>query len=155
MARKGKSDLQQKNTHKKNGNQHSTLHIRISLGTNIQLKMTILIFWTKFAQKGYIQLKTEKANLTIKFCRFESLYVPNFSLNWQFWFFGPNLPKNFISGQKKRKVSIINEFCILELVNVPNFTLNNFDFLEQIWPKRVFPVESGKVNTIIEFCRDT
>ena len=103
LARKGKSDLQQKNTHKKNGNQHSTLHIRISLGTNIQLKLTILIFWTKFAQKGYIQLNTEKANLTIKFYRFESLHVPNFSLNWQCWFFGPNLPKNVISGQKKKK----------------------------------------------------
>ena len=27
----------------------------------IQLKMTILSFWTKFTQKGYFQLKTEQA----------------------------------------------------------------------------------------------
>ena len=30
------------------------------LDTNFQLKMTVLIFWTKFAQKGYFWSKTEK-----------------------------------------------------------------------------------------------
>ena len=31
---------------------HIILHLQISLGTKFQLKMTILIFWVKFAQKG-------------------------------------------------------------------------------------------------------
>ena len=29
--------------------------------------------------------------------------MPNFSLNWRFLFFGPNLPKISISGQKRKK----------------------------------------------------
>ena len=32
----------------------------------IHLKQSILIFWTKFAQKGYFQTKSEKINITIK-----------------------------------------------------------------------------------------
>ena len=32
--------------------------------------------------------------------KFELVFVPNFSLNCQFWFFGPNLPKMGISGLK-------------------------------------------------------
>ena len=36
------------------------LHIRISLGTKFQLKLTILIFPNKFTQKGCFQSKTEK-----------------------------------------------------------------------------------------------
>ena len=35
------------------------LHIQISLGTKFQLKLEILIFWTKFVQKGYFRSKTE------------------------------------------------------------------------------------------------
>ena len=31
------------------------LHIRISLGTKFQLKLIIMTFWTKFAQKGYFR----------------------------------------------------------------------------------------------------
>ena len=31
-----------------------------SLGTKFQLKLTILIFWNKFIQKGYFRSKTEK-----------------------------------------------------------------------------------------------
>ena len=30
-------------------------------------------------------------NTTIEFCIFELVYVPNFSLKWQFWFFNPSL----------------------------------------------------------------
>ena len=39
---------------------HQILHIRNSLGTILQLKLTILNFWTKLTQKGYFQHKTEK-----------------------------------------------------------------------------------------------
>ena len=46
----------------KNKRHHWIVHIRISLSTKFQLKLTILIFWTKFVQKRYFQLKTEKVN---------------------------------------------------------------------------------------------
>ena len=45
--------------------------LSIIAGTKFKLKLTILIFWTKFAQKGYFQSKTEKVNVTIEFCIFE------------------------------------------------------------------------------------
>ena len=50
---------------------HWILHIRISLGTKFKFKQTILIFWTKFAQKYYFKSKTDKMNRTIEFCLFE------------------------------------------------------------------------------------
>ena len=36
------------------------IHIIISLSTKFHPKLTVLIFLTKFAQKGYFQSKTEK-----------------------------------------------------------------------------------------------
>ena len=39
--------------------------------TNFQLNLTILSFWTKFAQKEYFRLKTEDVNTTIEFWIFE------------------------------------------------------------------------------------
>ena len=79
---------------------HWILHIQISIGTKFQLKLTILIFWTKFTQKGYLWSKTEILNIITEFCMFELVWVQNFSLDWQFWFFWPNLPKKGISGLK-------------------------------------------------------
>ena len=40
------------------------LHIQISRGTKFQLKLTILIFLTRFAQKGFFWSKTEKIDIT-------------------------------------------------------------------------------------------
>ena len=46
-----------------------------------------MIFWTKFAQKGCFRSKNRKSEEAIEFCIFDLVWVPNFSLNWQFWFF--------------------------------------------------------------------
>ena len=81
----------------KNECHHWILHIRISQGTKVQFR----VFWTKFAQNRYFWLKKEKVNITTEFWRFKLVYGPNFSLNWQFWFFGPNLPKIIISCLKQ------------------------------------------------------
>ena len=68
------------------------------------IKLTIPTFWTKFAKKGsYFQSKTDKIDTTIEFCIFELVFVSNFTLNKQFWIFGPNLPKKDIYGQKQKK----------------------------------------------------
>ena len=87
---------------KKSEHHHWILHVQISVGTKFQLKVTILMFWTKFGQKGYFYSKTKKMNITIEFCMFELLLVPNFSLKWHFWFVGPNLPKKCISTQNSK-----------------------------------------------------
>ena len=47
------------------------LLLHISLGSKFQVKLTILIFWTKIVQKGYFWSKTEKVNTIIEFCIFE------------------------------------------------------------------------------------
>ena len=78
------------------------MHIRISLDTKFQLKLTILISCTKFAQKGCFRFETGKVNSTIAFRIFELTKVPNFSWNWQLWFFGPNLPKNVCPVYKRK-----------------------------------------------------
>ena len=84
---------------RKQKNHYWILHIRISLSTNFQLKLTIAIFWTKFAKKGsYFQSKTDKTDTTIEFCIFELAFVSNFTLNKQFWNFGPNLSTKDIYG---------------------------------------------------------
>ena len=53
------------------------LHIRFSLDTNFQLKLGILNFWTKFAQKGYFRLKIEKLHFFV--CSWSLLIILNFS----------------------------------------------------------------------------
>ena len=47
--------------------------------------------------------KTTKVKTSIEFCIFKLVLVPNFSLNWQFWLLGQNLPKKGISGLKQIK----------------------------------------------------
>ena len=44
---------------------HWILHIPICLGTKFQIKLTILIFWTKFVQKGYFRSEAEKSHLCL------------------------------------------------------------------------------------------
>ena len=62
---------------------------RVIVGTEFQLKLIILSFWTKFTQKRYFQLKTEQAvqglqafafcvvnvNSTVVFKHFEDLII--------------------------------------------------------------------------------
>ena len=74
------------------------LDFRNSLDTKFQLKLTILIFWTKFAKKGYFQSKAEKLNITIEFCIFELVQEPNFSASTDiFYFLDQVCPKRVFS----------------------------------------------------------
>ena len=74
-------------------------------------KVTILIFRTKFIQKRYFRPKTEKLNTTIEFWTFELVEVENFSWNWQFYFFGPILPKKDIFGRKRKTWTLSSPIC--------------------------------------------
>ena len=110
-----------------------------------------MISWVKFSQKGCFWSQTEKVNITTEFCVFELVYVPNFSLNWQIWFFGPNLPKKGISGQKRKKWTSPHWILQIRIILCTEFQFKwQFCFLflfffDQIWPKRVFPAEKGKI----------
>ena len=77
----------------KNENHHRILHIRNSLYSKLQLQQTIFIFWNNFARKGHFPLKRAKLNITTEFYIFKLVWVPNFSSNWKFSFFEPNLPQ--------------------------------------------------------------
>ena len=57
--------------------------------------------FTFIYQKGYFRYKTEKVNHWILHIWINQ--VPNFSLNRQFWFFVPSLPKKSVSGLKHKK----------------------------------------------------
>ena len=75
-----------KNT--KSEQHHWFLHIQIIVDTKFQFKLTILIFFDQICPTKYLQSKTEKVTITNKFCIYELVLIPNFSLNWQFWFYG-------------------------------------------------------------------
>ena len=82
-------------------NTNSILFIRITRGTNFQLKLKILIFWANFAQKGYFQSKMKKVTITIEFSILELIWVQTFSFNRKFWFFGTNLPKMVVAVKNR------------------------------------------------------
>ena len=83
-------------------------------------------------------------NINIEFRIFKLVSVLNFSLNWQFWFFGWNLPKKRYFKSKTEKVKIITEFCLFELAYVPNFILDKILNDGQNLMKRAFPVKNRK-----------
>ena len=120
---------------RKNEHHHWIMHIEISLSTIFQLKLIILIFWTKLNPKGYFWLKIEKMNTTIKFCIFELVEVPDFSSNWQFWIFGPNLPKKGISHWKWKHHHLILHIRI-SLGTKFQFNLIIFNFRTKFAQKR-------------------
>ena len=76
---------------------------------------------------------------------FKLFLAPNFSLNWKFWFFGPHLTKKGISNCKHKSehhlwilhiwISLSTKFYVKLTVLI---------FLDQIFPKRLFPVERGR-----------
>ena len=94
----------------------------------------------------------KKTNSIIEFHIFKLVFVPNFSFNWQFWYFWPDLPKKGFSGLKQKKWAP-HIFCIIlhiQISLVRNFSSDNFDFLDQICQKRYFQSKTEKVDIIIE-----
>ena len=86
-------------------------------------------------------------NIIIEFRIFKLVLVPNFSLNWQFWFFWPDLPKKGFSGLKQKKWTPHIFYIILhiQISLVQNFSSNwQFWFFGPNLPKKVFPVKNRK-----------
>ena len=73
-------------------------------------------------------------------------WVPNFNVNWKFWFFRLNLSKKVIFDWKRKRwasplhfaYSNYSEYHIL-------LHTNSFEFWGQICTKRVFSVENEKI----------
>ena len=63
---------------RKSEHDHWIVHIQISIGSKLQLKLTKIFFWTRFTQKRYFWSKTEKVNIIIEFCIFEFFWLSNF-----------------------------------------------------------------------------
>ena len=132
---------------RKNEHHHWFLHIWISLSTNFQLKVTILILWTKFAKKKVFPVTNWKVNIIIELRISKLVLVSNFCLNWQFWFFWPDLPKKGFSGLKQKKWTPHIFYIILhiQISLVRNFSSNwQFWFFGPNLPKKVFPVKNRK-----------
>ena len=116
---------------------HWILHTWIGLSTKFQLKLTILIFVSNLTEKSVSSPKWKKLNTTIE----------NFSVDWQFRIFGPNLPKKGYFRWKTEKVNITIELCI------PNFSLNwQFWIFGPNIPKKGISVQKQKRNNTVEFC---
>ena len=64
----------------------------------ISAKTENLIFWTKFNPKEYFQSLTVKVSITIKFCRFELVWISK-----KFWILRPNLAKKVFSIENGKK----------------------------------------------------
>ena len=79
----------------------------------------MLIFWLKHSISGPKQEKwiLQFSNFAImQLCIFKLVLIQNSSLTWQYWFFGPNLPKKGYFLSKTEKVNTTMGFCIFKLV---------------------------------------
>ena len=120
----------------------------------------ILVFRTIFAQKGYFLSQKENENINIEFCIFELIYVPSYSLNWQFWFFGYNLRKNDIFSQKQKKWTepLNSEYSNYIGMIIPNSTFNFqpkltiLNFGIKFAQKWYFRLKAKNVSITINFC---
>ena len=90
--------------------------------------------------------------IIFKFRLFKLVLIPNFSLNWQFWFFWPDFPKKGFSSLKQKKWTPHSFYIILYILFI---LVRNLCSNWQLWffgpnlPKKVFPVK--KANIIIGF----
>ena len=121
--------------------------IRNSLCIKFHFVQTILNFWTKLTQERYSCSKTEKVNIIIESGIFKLVLIPNLSLNWQFWFFWPDLRKKGFSGLKEKKWTPLIFYIVL---NIQISLVRNFSSNWQFWsfgsnlPKKVYPLQNRK-----------
>ena len=95
---------------------HWVLHIWIRLGAKFQLKLTILIFWTKFAQKRYSRSKREKGEQHHCILNIWISLGIKFQLKLTILIFWSKFAQKRCFRSKTEKVNATIEFCIFELV---------------------------------------
>ena len=117
-------DLCKKGIKQKKWKYHWILHVPISLETKFQLKLIILNFWIKFAQKEYYRSKTKKSEHHHWILYIRVSLDTKFQLKLTILKFGTKFAQKRYFQLKAAKVHSTIEFCIFELVYLPNFTLN-------------------------------
>ena len=90
--------------------------------------------------KKVFPVKKYKGNIAAEFCIFELVKVPNFNLNLNIWFLEPNLLKKSTWSKLEKSDQLISSAYFKILVA-------NFGFKDKIFPKRVFPAKTEKVNS--------
>ena len=111
--------------------------------TNFQLKLTIGILWTRFVKKAsyYFRSKTDKINTTTECCIFELVFISNFTLNKQFWFFDQIYPRQvFMFKNRKSEHYHWIPLIQISLGTKLKLKLTILIFFDQICPKKVFLV---------------
>ena len=104
----------------------------------LHIPIRIKLFLDQACLKIYFRSKTEKLKTTIESERLEIVW------KW-FWCFGPNLPKKGISGLEQGKWTPSLNSAYLNQFRCPiSALIDNFNFLDQICPKRVFPAKNRK-----------
>ena len=122
--------------------------IELVFVSNFTLDKQFRIFGPTLPKKvRYLWSKTEKVSNIIEFRIFELVLVPKFHLKWQFGFFWPDLPKKGFSGLEQKKWQLHIFYIILDiqisLVQISAQT-DDFNFLDQICPKRYFQSKTEK-----------
>ena len=99
----------------------------------------------QISKKSILLVKnTQKMNITIDInIHIQISLCTNFQLKLTtFW--TKFAKKGSYRQSKTDKIDTTIEFCIFELVFVSNFRTNNFEFLDQIYPIKVFIVKTRK-----------
>ena len=97
------------------GDPHWILHIRIRLATKFHLKVIILIFWTRFAQRRYFMSKTKKSQHYHWILHIWISLGVNFHLKLTILTICTKFTPKGHFHSKTKKVNSITKFCILEL----------------------------------------
>ena len=100
----------------KNEHHHWILHVRISVGAKFQLKVTILMFWTEFAHKGYFHSKTKKNEHHHWILHVRISLGTKFQLKMTILIFWTKFAQKGYFHWKTKKMNSIIEFWIFELV---------------------------------------
>ena len=129
--------------------------MKMIVGIKLQLKLSILFFWVKFAQKAYFWSRTKKSASPLK-CAYSNQSRYQISAQTGNLDFSDQIcPKNGIFGRKWKNMNTTIMFCIFKLVQVPNFnaTLQFWFFRPNLLqPKGYFWSKTENVNITIEFC---
>ena len=112
---------------------------KLALVPSFSLNWKFWFFWPDLPEKGFSGLKLKK--WTPHNSTYQVSLVQNFSSNWQFLFLDQFYTKTYFRP-KTENINIIIEFRIFKLVswNQISALTDNFDFFDQIYPKRVFLV---------------
>ena len=84
-------------------------------------------------------------NITIEFCTSELVLVPNFCLNWHFWFFEPNLPKEYLVKIGKRWTTYESD-----IFQISRYQTSAWRII--FASKWYFQSKTEKVNSTTKFC---